>query len=41
MIKEFEAVAQREAERVEEVWERHYNSCCWWPGRSNNDEIVR
>jgi hypothetical protein len=41
MIKEFEAIAQKEAERVEEAWERHYNAGCWWPGRSDNDEIVR
>ena len=41
MIKAFEAIAQREAEAVEKVWERRYNAHCWWPGRSDNDEIVR
>lgn len=41
MIKEFETIAQKEAEGIEKAWERHYNACCRWPGRSDNDEIVR
>jgi len=41
MIKEFEAIAQKEAEEVEKAWECHYNTRCWWPGRSDSDEIVR
>jgi len=41
MMKEFEAIAQKEAEVVEKVWERYYHARCWWPGRSDNDGIVR
>jgi len=41
MIKEFEAIAQKEAEVLEKDWERYNNARCWWPGRSDNDEIVR
>jgi hypothetical protein len=40
MIKKFEDIAQKEAEGAEKAWERHYSSRCWWPGRSDSDEIV-
>ena len=41
MIREFEAIAQKEAEGVEKAWEWYYNTQYCWPGRSDSDEIVR